>query len=83
MAERLTFHKKRRGVSRASLTKLATKVTELEETKDNPDGVRIAQGLLTKLKALDAEFKTHHFSIVDLIDEEESLDEEKGALDQS
>ncbi len=48
MAEQLTFHKKRRGVTRASLTKLATKVTELEASKDNPDTLRIAQGLATK-----------------------------------
>ncbi len=77
MAEQLTFHKKRRGVTRASLTKLATKVTVLEASTDNPDTICIAQGLATKLKTLDAEFKTHHLSIIDLTDGEEALAEEQ------
>ncbi len=81
MAEQLSFHRKRRGVARASLTKLATKVTELEGSTDNPDTLRVAQALVTKLKSLDHEFKSHHLSIVDLTDGEESLAEEQEALD--
>ncbi len=72
MAEQLSFHKKRRGVTRASLTKLATKLIKLEGSTDNPDTIRIAQGLSSKLKILDAEFKTHHLSIVDLTDSEDT-----------
>ncbi len=74
MAEQLTFHKTRRGVTHASLTKLAA-------SKDNLNTLRIAQGLATKLEALDAESKTHHLLIIDLTDEEEALTEEQEALD--
>ena len=81
MAEQLSFHRKRRGVARASLTKLATKVTELEGTVDNPDTLRTAQGLVPKLKSLDAEFKSHHLSIVDLTDGDEPFAEQQEALD--
>ncbi len=36
MAQDLTFHKKRRTVVRASLTKLGTKLTELEAHRESP-----------------------------------------------
>ncbi len=58
-------HKKRRAVARASLTKLGTKLTELEANRDNPDNLRVAQSLATKLKGLDGEFRIHHLAIVD------------------
>ncbi len=56
-------------------------VTVLEASPDNPDTICIAQGLATKLKTLDAEFKTHHLSIIDLTYGEEALVEEQEALD--
>ena len=75
------FHKKRRGVTRASITKLSSKVTDLEAMDPNPDNLRAAQSLASKLKTLDAEFKTHHLAIIDATDEEEALGEEQLALD--
>ena len=50
------FHKKRRRVTKASLTKLSTKLTELETNDTNADTLRAAQGLALKLKTLDTEF---------------------------
>ena len=43
-----------------------TKLASLEAEGANPDNIRIAQGLASKLKSLDAEFRTHHLSIIDL-----------------
>ena len=59
----LANHKKRRGVVRASLTRLGTKVGELEGATDNPDTLDHAKRLPTKLDVLDAEYKTHHYAI--------------------
>ena len=81
MTDQLNFHKKRRRVTHSFLTKLATKLTGLESTTKNPDTLRNVLGLATKLKALDAEFRTHHLSIIDLTEEEEALTEEQQALD--
>ena len=60
------FHKKRRRVTKASLTKLSTKLTELETDTTNPDALRAAQALASKLKTFDTEFKTHQLAIIDL-----------------
>ena len=77
MTEDLNFHKKRRKVIRASLTKLGTKVTD---TRPIPG---TAQSLSGKLKTLQDDFKTHQLKIIDLTDEEETLLEEQQALDDN
>ncbi len=64
------FHKKRRAVTRGSITKLGSKITEVESSREHPDSIRVAQTLATKLKVLDAEFKIHMLAIIDLTDEE-------------
>ena len=81
MSETLPIHKKRRGVARASITKLSNKITELEAQTSNPDALTIAESLVIKLKELNAEFRTHHLAIVDLTDDDEELSSEQGALD--
>ena len=58
MAEDLNFHKKRR-VTRSSLTKLSTKVTELEAYRSSPDAFYNARNVASKLKTLDTEFRNH------------------------
>ena len=80
-ARALANHKKRRGVVRASLTRLGTKLGELEGSADQPDTLDHAKRLITKLECLDAEYKTHHYSIVDLTDDEGGLATEQAALD--
>ena len=75
------FHKKRRRVTKASLTKLGTKVTELESDTANPDALRAAQGLASKLKTLDAEFKTHQQAVIELTDDDDGLAAEQQELD--
>ena len=81
MAEPLTFHKKRRAVVRASLTKLSTKLTELEADTTNPTLLKAAKNLADKLKSLQQDFKNHQLSIIDRTEEEEALAEEQLALD--
>ena len=65
------FHKKRRRMIKASLTKLSTKLTELETDTTNPDALRAAQGLASKLKTFDAEFKSHQLAVIDLTDDDD------------
>ena len=77
----IDFHKKRRRVTRASLTKLSTKLTELEANTTDPDALRIAQGLASRLKTLGTEFKTHQLAIIDHTNDEEGLVAEQQALD--
>ena len=77
----LSTRRKRRGVVRASVTRLDSRVSELERKKEtSPGDLATAQRFLRKLDELDEEFKSHHLSIVDLIGEE-SIDTEQGILD--
>ena len=65
-----TAHR-RRGVVRASITRLDGRVVDLESKRElTADDVRSAQHLLQKLNTLEADFKTYHLSIVDLLDED-------------
>ena len=77
----IDFHKKRGRVTKASLTKLSTKLTELETDTMNPDTLRAAQALASKLKTFDTEFKTHQLAIIDLTDDDDSLAVEQQELD--
>ena len=54
---------------------------ELEKPTDNPDTLDHAKHLTIKLEVLDAEYKTHHYAIVDLTDDETALQAEQEALD--
>ena len=79
MDEDLNFHKRR--VTRSSLTKLSTKVTEFEANRSSLDAFYNAQNVASKLKTLDAEFRNHQLEIMDLATSEEDLTEEQQALD--
>lgn len=75
--------KKRRGTQRGSVTRLGTRVTELEGIANQPGTTGYARQLLTKLKSHDEEFKNLHFQIIDSIDEgdDAALDDEQTVLD--
>ena len=51
--------RRRRGTVKASITKLTTKVAELEARDSDPSVIGHAQQLLKRLETLDANFKTH------------------------
>ena len=74
--------RKRRGVVRASITRLTNRLKDLESDTDKPTALDLAQGMTRKLEALDLEFRTHHHALVDLIDEEERLLTEQQTLDE-
>ena len=73
--------RRRRGVVRASITRLTTRLRELESKTDQPDTVARAQQLLSKLNGLDTDFKVIHLQIVDLVSKDEDLVAEQDILD--
>ena len=73
-------HKKKRGTTRAYITRINTRLRELEDAPDLPATISHAQRLIAKLKTLSEEFKVHHFAVIDFIDDE---DEEELASQQS
>ena len=80
----LSSKRRRRGVVRASLTHLDRRVHDLNQ-EESAHGARLAaEQLLVKLKNLDTEFRTYHFDVIDLIDEDESdsLADEQAILDE-
>ena len=82
MAE-LAYHKKRRAVVKASLTKLRTKLTDLEGDTSYPTVLESAKNLADKLKTLQQEFRAHQLSIIDQTNDEDPLAEEQQTLDDT
>ena len=76
--------RKRRGIFRAQITRLITRVSELESLADQPRTADHAQELLTKLQTIDSDFKKLHFELIDQIAEEdnETLEREQGVMDK-
>ncbi len=78
----LTVLKRRRGVVKASITMLATKVTELEAIEHNLSVAARAQQFVRKLETLETDFKTHHFGVIDALDDEDLVGAEQDVLDR-
>lgn len=76
------FVLKRRGAIKASITKLITKVTDLEAQEPGPTTLTHAQQLTKRLENLDSDFKTRHFAIINVIEDDEQLAEEQDVLNQ-
>lgn len=76
------LHKKR-GVVKASTTKLTLRIKQLESKVHEPSTLELAQQLVPNMNSLDARFKEHHFSFIDIADEkdETSLAKEQNVLD--
>ena len=70
--------KKRRGVARASLTRLGNRIRD-EDTE--PKTLELAQRISQKILELDAEFRTHHHALIDHTDDEDALAKEQEVLD--
>lgn len=78
----LSSARKRRGVVKASITRVETRVAELESKIGlSAEDKLTAQHLSQRLSALETEFKTHHLPVVDLTDEG-SLEGEQTMLDE-
>ena len=82
-ARSLSNCKKRRGIARASITRFGTKLKDLESKADQPGTFDLAQQMKRKLETLDNDFKTHHYALVDLVDDkdETTLEHEQETLD--
>ncbi len=79
--ERIRIRRKR-GIVRASTTRIKTKIRDLEDKTDDPDTHAHARRILQKLEALDCEFKDIHYSLVELLEEEDDLQREQTILDE-
>ena len=78
-ARALSALKKRRGVIKRSLTRICNNLKTLEATPD----VDHAKQLISKLEDLNKDFKSVHFSIIDLLEEESGdIDREQEILDK-
>ena len=70
--------RKRRGVVKALLTQLDTRLKYLEEAADRSSTRDPAR---SKLKEYDAELKAAHLSLIDLINDDDTLEREQANLD--
>ena len=77
----ITTCNKRRGISCASITKLATKLNDLESKADQSITLDLARRLKERLDTLDSEFKPHCYTLVEQIEEGTNLDREQETLD--
>ena len=66
----------------ASITRLGTRLKELEEISGHPRTPDHARQLLTKLQSLDEDFKKHHFELIDIVDGDDNLESEQVVLDK-
>ena len=83
-ARALSSLRKKRGVARNSVTRLGTWLRELESDPEAAGVSDHAKQLLLKLDEADSNFKSLHFQVLDLIDEndDEALKKEQDILDQ-
>ena len=73
--------RRRRGASRGSVTRLTKKLKDLEGRAGNPATLAAAQQMKKSLENVDAAFKTHHFSLIELIEADADLEKEQEVLD--
>ena len=80
----LTSARRRRGVTRSSVTRLIAKFEELENNAalDSAPKLEVARQIKTRLSMLDADFRTQHLDVVDLVESEDVLAKEQAVLDE-
>ena len=74
--------RRRRGVTRASITRLGTRLKDLEGRVDQADTLALAQQAKQKLEKLDSDFKLRHYDLIDVVENEEVLRKEQETLDE-
>lgn len=60
---------------------LAGRLKDLEGQTDNPNSLTLAQQMLKRLEDLDGDFRTHHLALIDLVEDEDTLEAEQVILD--
>ena len=73
--------KTKRGVIRSSIILLANWLSVLGHKPPNRDTLEAAQQTLQRLNYLQAEFKVLHFELVDLIEDDKTLEGEQEVFD--
>ncbi len=76
----LSSRKKKRGIVKASLTCISNRLDVLEYFTDLSS--EEPRRLTTRLESLVAEFKVHHYAVIDLIDDEAELEAQQAILDE-
>ena len=69
MSANISNIRRKRGVVCASITKLCSRLAELEEMSNRESANYHAQHLSTRLNTLDSEFKSLHFKLVNVIND--------------
>ncbi len=69
---------------RGSITRISTRLGELETRVHEPSTLSHAQRMSQRLEALDADFKTHHLAVIDVVGDEDAelLAQEQDILDK-
>ena len=80
--KQITIIRKRRGTSRASITRLRTRLHDLKDKMDQPETRDHVRRMIQRLESLDLELKQHHYALVDLLEGEEPLEREQEYLDE-
>ena len=75
--------RRRRGVVHASVTRIATRLRELEGKVHGPSTPSLARWMSQRLEALDTDFKTHHLAVIDAMGDDDTagLAQEQEILD--
>ena len=80
--QQITRLRRRRGVVRASITRLEKRLRELEDTAEQPATPDHARELAVKLDTLVTDFKDYHLQILDLMEDvDDELRHEQETLD--
>lgn len=79
----LSSLRKKRGIVKRSITRSANTLKSLEASPTVPGVVEQATQLVTKLDGFDKDFRSIHYEIVDLVEEDsEDLEKEHEGLDK-
>ena len=80
-AKDLSATRRQKDMFRTSVMRLEDCFAALE-AKDTLTGSDLSVECSLKIEALDAEFKEHHYAVIDLVgDDEQKLDEEQAVMD--
>ena len=74
--------RRRRGVAKGSITRIESRLSDLEGDPGRPNIRDSARQMLAKLKEHDADFRKNHLTLIDLIDDDEILITEQATLDE-
>ena len=74
--------RRRRGVTKSSITKLGNKTNDLEAAEHDHIVVSHAAQLLKRLETYDADYRSHHMAIIDALESDEATVPEQEELDR-